>query len=136
MSFAGFYLLFQRVFNQQLDQRFRETSAPIIADLMADPEEKDVDQLDIHDQYFEVLDESGQVEQHSKNIATAFSFTPDAPGFQTIGLQDHGTIRVGGIAFSAANSRLQFVVGASTSETDLALDILRNRFLFCFRSLF
>jgi hypothetical protein len=60
VTFAGFYFVFERAVRDQLDRRLKEIAAPIIADLIMDPDEKDVDQLDISQEYFEVLDTSGQ----------------------------------------------------------------------------
>jgi signal transduction histidine kinase len=131
VSFAGFYFMFESVLEQQLDRRLRETAAPIIADLTADPEEKDVDQLDIRDQYFEVLDEGGRVAQRSKNVAMALPLSP-GPDFQTILVPGVGRIRAGAVPFGAGNLHWKLVVGASTRDVDSALATLRHSVLILF----
>ena len=68
ISYAGLYVVFQRVVRGQFDRRMSEIAAPIIADLATDPEDKDVDLLNISDEYFEVLDSSGTVLQRSRNL--------------------------------------------------------------------
>jgi signal transduction histidine kinase len=131
VSFAGFYFMFENVLKEQLDRRLEETAAPIIADLTADPEEKDVDQLNIRDQYFEVLDEGGRVAQRSRNLAAALPLSA-APAFQTIVVPGVGRIRAGAVPFDAGNRRWQLVVGASTRDVDAALATLRHSVLILF----
>ena len=125
VCYGGFYLLFERVVRDQLDRRLTEISAPIIADLAADPEEKDVDLLDIPDQYFEVLDLSGTVLQRSKNLHVNLPVAARA-GLQTVGLEHAGDIRVSVIPFQASEETWLFVAGAPTREVDTALSTLRN----------
>src|SRR6185503_14179266 len=68
-SFITAYVLFDRAVSSQLERQLTETAGPIIADQIADPEEKDVDQLNLPEAYFEVLDQpSGQVLQRSRNL--------------------------------------------------------------------
>lgn len=75
VTFAGFYFVFERAVRDQLDRRLKEIAAPIIADLIMDPDEKDVDQLDISQEYFEVLDTAGRVVQRSKNLGSPCRYT-------------------------------------------------------------
>src|SRR5207247_8990903 len=92
VCYAGFYLLFERVVREQLDRRLGEVAAPIIADLIVDPEDKDVDMLEIADEYFEVFDTSGAVIQRSKNLRV--NMPVDArPGFATVCLPGGGALR-------------------------------------------
>ncbi|MGH9455357.1 MAG: hypothetical protein ACRD2O_15455, partial [Terriglobia bacterium] len=68
VSYFGLYTLFAREVHAQLDRQLLETSRPVIADLISDPTEQDVDQLDVPGNYFEVLDAFGRVLQHSVNL--------------------------------------------------------------------
>src|SRR4051812_29042768 len=68
MSYAGFYIAFQRIVRNQFDQRLGEIAAPIIADIGGDPDDKDVEQLNLPYLYFEVIDRAGMVLQRSKNL--------------------------------------------------------------------
>src|SRR5436309_6569616 len=85
VCYAGFYLLFQRVVREQLDTRLGEIAGPIIADISGEPEDKDVDLLNITDEYFEVLDKSGNVLQRSKNLHVNLPLTATA-GLQTVSI--------------------------------------------------
>jgi signal transduction histidine kinase len=123
--YAGFYLLFERVMRDQLDRRLSEIAAPVIADLAGDPEDKDVDLLNIPDEYFEVLDLSGAVLQHSKNLHVNLPLETRA-GLQTVQLPDTGEIRVAVIPFQAGEVTWLFVAGEPTREVDSALATLRH----------
>ena len=85
-SFTGFYLMFDRVLHAQLDRKLKETAAPIIADLIADPEERDVDLLNIPGQFFEVVNASGAVVQRSQNLPVPVP-APDTD-FQTTNIPE------------------------------------------------
>ncbi len=125
VCYAGFYLLFQRVVREQLDRRLGEVAAPIIADLVLDPEEKDVDMLDIPNEYFEVLDTSGAVLQRSKNLKVKLPVAPE-PGLQTVYVQGEGEIRLAVIPFQVGEEMWLFVSGESTEDVDSALTTLRH----------
>ncbi len=125
VCYAGFYLLFERVVREQLDRRLGEVAAPIIADLIVDPEDKDVDMLDIADEYFEVLDTSGAVLQRSKNLRVNLPLAP-RPGFETVYLPGEGEIRLMVIPFQAGEETWLFVSGESTRDENAALATLRH----------
>ena len=67
-SHLAFYVVLRREIRTQLDRQLMETSSPVAADLAADPDESDVTELNIPDEYFEVLDPSGHVTVHSRNL--------------------------------------------------------------------
>ncbi len=125
VCYAGFYLLFERVVREQLDRRLGEVAAPIIADLVLDPEEKDVDLLDIPDEYFEVLDTSGAVLQRSKNLPVNLPVAA-RPGFETVDLPGEGEIRLMVIPFQVGEETWLFVSGESTRDENAALAMLRH----------
>lgn len=125
VCYAGFYLLFQRVVREQLDARLNEIAAPVIADISGEPEDKDVDLLDIPDEYFEVLDKSGSVLQRSKNLHVNLPLDPK-PGLQTIYLPGEGEIRLSIIPFQAGEENWFFVAGESVRTVDSALATLRR----------
>src|SRR5262249_38210002 len=117
VSYAGFYFLFERAMRDQLDRRLGEVAGPIIADLSLDPGDKDVDLLDIPDEYFEVLDLSGTVLQRSKNLHFNLPLMTH-PGLQTVSLPDIGQIRVAVIPFQAGEENWLFVAGESVRGVD------------------
>ena len=125
VCYAGFYFLFERAMRDQLDRRLVEVAGPIIADLSVDPEDKDVDLLNIPDEYFEVLDLSGSVLQRSKNLHSDLPVVVQ-PGLQTVSLPDIGEIRVDVIPFQAGEENWLFVAGESVRGVDSALATLRH----------
>jgi signal transduction histidine kinase len=125
MSYAGLYVVFQRVVRNQFDRRLSEIAGPIIADLSADPDEKDVDELDIAEEYFEVLDVSGNVLQRSRNLPQPLPIIAQE-SFQTVAVDSLGEIRATVIPFQAGNHHWLFVAAASTREVNEALAALRR----------
>jgi hypothetical protein len=95
LSYFGFYLMFQRVIDDQLERELQQTAGPIIADMIRDqPDEKDVDRLDIPGQYFEVIDNSGRVLEKSRNLKSPLPVNV-VDSFQNVDTEDAGTLRVG-----------------------------------------
>src|SRR5215831_14600442 len=125
VCYAGFYFIFQRVLRDQFDRRLTEIAAPIVFDIAGDPGDKDVDQLDLPYEYFEILDSSGSVLQRSRNLKTNLPVSNQS-GFQTVHLPDIGEVRVTVIPFEAGPNKWLFVSGASTREVDLALSTMRR----------
>jgi signal transduction histidine kinase len=125
VSYAGLYMVFQRVVRNQFDRRLTEVAEPIIDDLAGDPNDHDVDQLDIPQEYFEVLDESGSVLQRSKNLPEKLPVHPQA-GFETVHMAGLGEIRATIIPFRAGEYSWLFVAAASTREVDEALGALKR----------
>jgi signal transduction histidine kinase len=123
-STGAFYVLFQRVVRGHFDRRLTEIAGPIMVDLAEDPDEKDVDHLNIPDEYFEVLDTSFSVLQRSSNLPVNLPLNP-AAGLQTVHLRDIGEVRVALIPFRAGDNDWIFAAGGSTREIQEALATLR-----------
>ena len=121
-SSAGAYVLFDRAVRSQLDRQLTETAGPIIADQIADPEEKDVDQLNLADAYFEVLDSSGHVLQRSKNLKSDLTLDPHRPfphepDFQTVSAEDLGEIRVAIVPFDIGEAKWALAVACAPAAS-------------------
>ena len=125
VCYGGFYFVFQRVLREEFDRRLAEIAAPVILDISGDPQDDDVNQLDLPNQYFEVLDTSGAVLQRSRNLKTDLPIGTQ-PALQTVRLPDVGEVRLTVIPFQAGTHQWLFVVGGSTREIDLALAALRR----------
>jgi len=125
VSYAGLYVVFQRVVRGQFDRRITEIAAPIIADIAVDPDDKDVDLLNITDEYFEVLDSSGTVLQRSRNLHENLPVSLQL-GFQTIHLSSIGEIRASLIPYQAGENSWIFVAAASTREVTESLAAVRR----------
>src|SRR5262252_3115639 len=89
LCYGGFYFIFQRVLREQFDRRLAGIAAPVILDISGDPQDEDVDELDLPYEYFEVLDTSGAVLQRSRNLKTDLPITTQ-PALQTVQLPDIG----------------------------------------------
>lgn len=125
VCYGGFYIVFGRMLRDGFDRRLGEIAAPIIFDIAGDPEDNDVDQLDLPYEYFEVLDTSGAVRQRSRNLHANLPVAVQ-PGLQTLRLPDIGEVRLTIIPFKAGPHQWLFLAGGSTREIDLALAALRR----------
>ena len=130
-AFIGAYVLFYRAVTARFDHQLSETARPIIADQIADPEERDVDQLNLPDAYFEVVSQQGQVLQRSKNLKTNLPLDlpklfPSGPAFQTVFMPDLGEVRVALVPFHLGEEEWALAVGAPTQEVLSALSTFRN----------
>lgn len=65
------YFLFSRELDSQFNCRLQKAAMPVVTVLASDPniEARGVDELNVPDEYFEILDSSGQVLHKSKNLA-------------------------------------------------------------------
>jgi heavy metal sensor kinase len=131
-SYFGFYALFARQVRAQLDRQLLETSRPVIADLISDPTEQDVNQLNVPDNYFEVLDASGRALERSVNLRGS-----SIPGlqwhasrrqatFETVKDLRLGELRVVMIPFERGNTQQIFVLAVPTRDAEEALAGFRH----------
>lgn len=131
-SYLGLYMLFAGIVQDQGDRRLLATANPIIADLILDPEEKDVDELNIQDEYFELLDSSGHVLQRSKNLqSAAIPLPPSTVGsnqsvFSDAFERDYGSLRVAVVPFTLGAEKRFLVVAAPPRDADEALLTFRS----------
>jgi len=100
------YVLFSRELNSQFNCRLQKAAMPVATVLASDPdsESRGVNELNVPDEYFEVLDASGQVLQKSKNLASSElklsrAIDPSQETFQTIEDENLGRQRVTLIPF-------------------------------------
>ena len=68
-SYLAFWALLVREVSSQVNRQLLETARPIVADIISEPNAKDVDRMDISGEYFELLDSNGRVLQHSLNLS-------------------------------------------------------------------
>jgi signal transduction histidine kinase len=90
-----------------------------------DPDEKDVDQLNIDQQYFEVLDASGHVSQRSKNLQADLPLSRQME-FQSAHIPAMGDVRIATVPFEAGGRQWMFVAASSTREVQAEVTTLRN----------
>ena len=99
-SYLSVFALLYTEVRVQLDRRLVEIIRPVMADLIAEPQVQDINQLNLPNQYFELLDSSGKVLQQSVNLQgktlglTAADLDSNKATFKTIENADRGHLRV------------------------------------------
>ncbi|MGH9680350.1 MAG: sensor histidine kinase [Candidatus Acidiferrales bacterium] len=95
VSYLAFWGLLVHEVSAQVNRQLLETARPIVADIGSEPNAKDVNRLDISGEYFELLDSSGRVLQHSLNLSAPIDLkgmnpaaTSPSFGIATIGNQE------------------------------------------------
>jgi len=68
-SYLAFWGLLAHAVRTQIHRQLLETARPIIADMASEPDAKDINRLDLPGEFFELLDQNGQILQQSKNLA-------------------------------------------------------------------
>lgn len=131
-SYLAFYVVLRREVQAQLDRQLIETSRPVVADIAGDPDESDVTQLNIPDEYFEILDNSGHVSVHSRNLGPDFLALSRLPRdlssttFQTVEDAARGRLRLVLIAFQYRTEKQIFVLAIPTRYSDQTLLTFRH----------
>jgi signal transduction histidine kinase len=131
--FAGFYMLLSREVYSQLDRQLLEAARPVIADLISDPyNEKDVDELNLRGEYFELFDTSGHVLQRSRNLQVAtfgpgaIAFNTRTTDFRTLEDRNYGRLRLATIPFEFGKEPVVLAVAVSTGQADHVLATFRG----------
>lgn len=123
---AFFGLLFHEV-PSQLNRQLLETGRPLVADISAEPNAKDIARLDISGEFFELLDSDGRILQKSRNLTAPINlkhFNPGGalPDFQVAEIAGSQPVRAALIPFQQANQRRYLVVAIPTFGTNRVLD--------------
>jgi len=126
-SYLAFWVFLEREVHAQLNRQLQATARPIITDLIEEPEVEDVNQLNLPDEYFELLDSAGQVLQHSKNVETALDLKgmpldASGPVFSTGADAKGNPIRIALIPFQQAGQPRILAVAITTAGTSQVLD--------------
>jgi two-component system OmpR family sensor kinase len=125
VSYLAFWVLLDREVRAQLNRQLQETARPIIADLISEPNVEDVNNLNIPDEYFELLKADGTVLQRSKNLAERIDLKDiniknSEPAFGTGRLTDGRRVRVALIPFQQVDEpRIMAVAIRSTVGSTL-----------------
>jgi len=122
-SYLAFWGLLAHEIPTQLNRQLLETARPIIADIVTEPNAQDVNRLDIPGEFFEVLDSTGHVLQHSRNLTTPIdlnrlSSAVSHPTFEIAGIGNAQLVRVALIPFQQANQPRVLVVAIPTLGTN------------------
>ena len=126
-SYLAFWGLLSHEIPTQLNRQLLETSRPLIADIITEPNAQDIKRLDIPGEFFELLDASGGILQSSRNLTTpialnGMSLPVSRPSFGIATIGNAQTVRVALIPFQQANQLRVLVVAIPTLGTNRVLD--------------
>jgi two-component system, OmpR family, sensor kinase len=122
-SYLAFWGLLAHEVPDQLNRQLFETARPIIADLISEPDAQDIKRLDIHGEFFEVLDAKGQILQRSKNLTSAIDLKEIGPAISgpTFGIAAIGngeSVRIALMPFQQGAEPRILVVAIPTQGTN------------------
>jgi signal transduction histidine kinase len=126
-SYLAFWGLLAHEVSAQINRQLVETARPIIADIITEPNARDVDRLDIPGEFFEFLDPAGQVLQHSKNLTAPIDIkdlkpSVSGPVFGIAAISSGETLRIALIPFQQGNQPRILAVAIPTFGTNRVLD--------------
>jgi signal transduction histidine kinase len=126
-SYLAFWGLLSHEIPTQLNRQLVETARPLIADIVTEPNAQDIKRLDIPGEFFELLDATGGILQHSKNLTTpialdGISLPISRPTFGVATIGNTQTVRVALIPFQQVNQPRIVVVAIPTLGTNRVLD--------------
>jgi signal transduction histidine kinase len=127
VSYLAFWALLNREVGAQLDRQLVETARPVIADLISEPNVEDVNNLNIPDEFFEVLNADGAVLQHSANLSSPIKFKGINPRvtqttFGTGSLDSGHHVRLALIPFRVPSGPRVLAVAIRTSRFGSTLE--------------
>jgi signal transduction histidine kinase len=125
VSYLAFWALLDEEVGAQLNRQLLETARPIISDLIAEPNVEDVSNLNIPDEYFELLNPDGVVLQRSKNLSSPLKgITPQVsePTFGTGSLDNGHHLRLALIPFQMVKGPRVLAVAVRTSRFGSTLE--------------
>ena len=126
-SYLAFWGLLAHAVHTQLNRQLLETARPIIADMVSEPNAKDINRLDLPGEFFELLDQDGRLLQQSKNLAAPMNLKGlnlGDPGstFGRAALDNGETVRVALIPFQQGSEKRILAVAIPTFGTNRVLD--------------
>jgi signal transduction histidine kinase len=126
-SHLGYYALLRSEVRSQLDRQLQGAAAPVLRDLISEPNSQDINEFNLVDEYFELVDASGRVLQRSRNLhdwAIGLEVVPRSStetACRTIA-QGHDTMmRVCSIPFRRGDETLFLIAAMPTEEAERAL---------------
>ena len=126
-SYLAFWGLLAHAVHTQLNRQLLETARPIISDMVSEPDAKDINRLDLPDEFFELLDQNGRVLQQSGNLTAPLKLNGlnldiSRPTFGIGALGNGETVRVALIPFRQGNQTRIFATAIPTFGTNRVLD--------------
>jgi len=130
-TYAIMYSIFARELRLQLDRELSEAAGPMVADLAANAPEEDVFQLDLPEQYLELLDASGKTLNMSGNWRDnpidvgPLNFPNREPIFRSV-RGAHGPLRMELVPFVLVNRPVVLAIAGPTRDIDIVLARFRR----------
>ena len=130
-SYAIIYSMFAHEVRAQLDRQLSEASGPMVADLAKNAPEEDVFQLDLPDQYLELLTASGEPLNMSRNWREhpidvgSLNFQGHEPIFRTVE-GERGPLRMKLIPFQLQGQPVVLAIAGPTRDIDTVLSNFRR----------
>ncbi len=134
-SYLGFYALLSREVHTQLDRQLVEVAKPVIADLISDPNEQDVSELNLPNEYLELLDPSGRLLQISKNLRErpleleGLRLDVSQTVFRTLNSNGRGRLRLVLIPFQQGTEQRILAFAMPTRHAEQVLKSFRRMIL-------
>ena len=125
-TYAIIYSIFARELRAQLDRELSEAAGPMVADLATNAPEEDVFQLDLPDQYLELLNSSGKPLNMSRNWREhpidvgSLSFRDNGAIFRTV-RGARGPLRLELIPFQLERQPVVLAIAGPTRDIDIVL---------------
>ncbi|MGB9070792.1 MAG: ATP-binding protein [Candidatus Acidiferrales bacterium] len=125
-TYAIIYSMFAHEVRAQLDRQLSEASGPMVADLAKNAPEEDVFQLDLPDQYLELLTASGKPLNMSRNWREhpidvgSLNFQDHEPIFRTV-RGERGPLRMKLIPFQLQGQPVVLAIAGHTRDIDTVL---------------
>jgi two-component system, OmpR family, sensor kinase len=130
-TYAIIYSMFAHEVRAQLDRQLSEASGPMVADLAKNAPEEDVFQLDLPDQYLELLTASGKPLNMSRNWREhpidvgSLNFEDHEPIFRTV-QGESGRLRMKLIPFELQGQPVVLAIAGHTRDIDTVLSNFRR----------
>ena len=128
------YSIFARELRLQVDRRLNEAGVPMVEDLAANPPDEDVFNLDLPDEYLELLDRSGRPLNMSNNWREhpidvgPVDFPEGKPVFRTV-RGAMGQMRLELIPFVLLKQPVVLAIAGPTHDVDVILANFRRMLL-------
>jgi two-component system OmpR family sensor kinase len=126
-SHLGYYALLRSEIRSQLDRQLQGAAAPVLRDLISEPNSQDINEFNLVDEYFELIDASGHVLQRSRNLqnwAIGLEAVPrhsSETACRTIAGGRDSMMRVCSIPFRRGAETLFLIAAMPTQEAERAL---------------
>jgi two-component system OmpR family sensor kinase len=128
------YGLFSREMLSQLDCRLLRVGSTVVAQVVSDPTKRNIENLDVPKEYFELLDSSERILEQSKSlnghtIALGGDLDLSRVVFRTTENIEQGRQRLALIPFKHGSEQRVLVITMPTSHDDMALGTIRRLIL-------